>query len=285
MKLKNFNKFLQKEFLVDFSDKILKDDIFTGAAALAYYLLLSIFPAMIFLLSLMPFLPIKDLDVSIMSFIREALPSEAAKMFSGVVQEVTSNSDGRLVSFGFLAALWAASTGMYAIMQQLNKTYDVPEARSILKGRGLSIFLTISFGLLVLIAFSLIIFGGFIQTYLDGLMINQELFAFFFQLLRWFIIVFFILLGISLIYYFGPNIKQKFTVFTPGSIVGVILLILSSLGFRYYVGNFANYAVTYGSIGAVIILIFWLYIVGVILLFGSEVNAILNRENSVKNKE
>jgi membrane protein len=261
-----------KNFSINLSHKIVKDDIFTSAAALAFYLLLSIFPGLIFLLSLIPFLSIDGLDHSIMNFIAQTLPGEASKMLAAVVNDVTSREDSRLVSFGLLMALWAASTRMYEIMQQLNRIAEVQEARPFWKSRSIATILTLTFGILVVGAFSLIVFGSVIQNYIEGFVFYNNLFAFFFQVLRWIFVIFFMLCSLSLIYCYGPNTKKSFKLFTLGSFAGVGLLILSSLGFRYYVENFANYSRTYGSIGAVIILMFWFYMAGVILLFGSELN-------------
>lgn len=266
-----------KDIFLDYKNKFLKDDIFTGAAALAFYLFLSIFPAMIFLLSLLPFLPIQNLELSIMNFINQILPVEAALMFSGVVKEIMSSPNTSLISFGFVATIWAASSGMYAVMQQLNKTYEVTEARPFVKGRTQAIMLTFAFGILVVTAFSLIVFGGVFQKYLAEFVSHQGSLLFLFQILRWMIVVLFMFSGFSLIYHYGPNLKKKFKFITPGTVVGVSLLILASLGFQYFVENFSNYSRTYGSIGAVIILMVWLYIAGIILLFGSEVNALTDR--------
>lgn len=264
-----------KKFFQDLYHEIQEDDIFTGAAALTFYLLLSVFPAMIFLLSLLPYLPVENLDMAIMNFINEILPTETATMFSGVVTEITSQRSSGLVSFGVLATIWAASSGMVAIMDQLNHTYDVGEARSFWRSRGVAILLTFVFGLLVIGAFALIVLGGFLQEYLATKLGFESAWLFVFSVLRWVIIMGFMLLGFALIYYYGPNVKQDFRFITPGSVLGVILLFVASMAFRAYIENFADYAATYGSIGAVIILMLWLYMIGVVILLGSEVNALI----------
>ena len=264
-----------KDFLLALKNEIKNDDIFNGAAALTFYLLLSLFPAVIFLLSVLPYLPVENLDQLLLNFIGQILPLEAAKMFTGIVAEVTTIEDKKLVSFGALATIWAASNGMYEIMKQMNKTYNIKESRPFWKERSISVLMTFVFGLLLIGAFLLILFGQFIKGYAIQMSSDKFDVSFFFDILKWAIVIFFMLLGFAVIYYFGPNLKQKFHIFTPGSIISVALLILASLGFRYYVENFSNYSATYGSIGAVIILMLWLFITGAIIIFGSEINAII----------
>lgn len=264
-----------KQFGKELYGEISEDDIFNGAAALAYYLTLAIFPAMIFVMAVIPYLPIANVDQAIMDLLRQALPSSAADMFTGVVREVTSEQRGGLLSLGLLGALWATSTGMYAIMQQLNITYDVKEARSFLRARLTAVGLSLLFALLVLGGFSLIVLGGQIQDWLGSRFGFSDALLTFFVVFRWVIILLGLLLAFSLIYYLAPNVEQRFVFITPGSIVGVVLLLLASLGFAWYTKNFGNYSATYGSIGAVIVLMLWLYIAGLTILLGSEINALV----------
>jgi membrane protein len=253
--------------------EIQDDNVFNGAAALAYYLMLAIFPMAIFLISLLPYLPIPNLQQAIMDLMHQILPQNAADLFQGVVENVTSQKRGGLLTFGLLFTIWSASSGMYAIMQQLNITYDVTEERPFWKVRGTAILLLLIFTILVVGAFALVILGGVIQDQLSGLLGESGILLAFFAVLRWIIIALFLVLGFACIYYFGPDVEQKFRFITPGSLIGVGLLVLASLGFRFYIQNFGNYSATYGSIGAVIILMLWLYIAGLVILIGSEINA------------
>lgn len=263
-----------KRFLRDLSREVTEDDIFNGAAALAFWLTLAVFPAMIFLMAIIPYLPIAAVDQAIMDLLRQTLPASAADMFSGVVREVAGEQRGGLLSFGALATLWAASSGMYAIMQQLDVTYDVREGRSFLKARAVAIGLSLLFLVLLIGAFSLVVLGGLIQDWLLARMGFGGTLLAIFAVLRWVIIVFALLLGFALIYYLGPDVKQEFVFITPGSVTGVFLLFAASLAFKFYAANFADYSATYGSIGAVILLMLWLYIAGLVILLGSEINAL-----------
>lgn len=265
----------KKKFFLDLNKEISDDNIFNGAAALGFYLTLAIFPAIIALMAVIPYLPIQNVDQAIMDLLQQALPSEAYDVVANVVQQVTSNRSGGLLSLGLLGTLWAASSGMYAIMQQLNITYDVKEARSFVRARATALLLSIMFGLLVLGAFSLIVLGGVIQDWIGARFGVSNALLTFFAVFRWVLIVLALLLGFALIYRYAPNVEQKFAFITPGSIFGVTLLVIASIGFAIYTSNFADYSATYGSIGAVIILMLWLYIAGLVLLIGSEINALI----------
>lgn len=265
----------KKKFAHDLYMEIEGDNIFNGAAALAYYLFLAIFPAMIFLLSLLPYLPIADLHQAVMEALRQAIPGEAAKALEGVIAEVTKEKRGGLLSLGLFLTLWTASSGFFAIMQQLNITYDVKESRPFWKTRGLAMLLTIAFALLVAGAFALIVLGGVLQGWLGDLVGYNQVLLISFSLLRWFIILLLLLMGFALTYFFGPDVEQEFRFISPGSLLGTGLLILGSLAFRIYVENFGNYSATYGGLGAVIILMVWLYVAGFVILLGSELNALI----------
>jgi membrane protein len=268
-----------RQFLKELLREIKEDDIFNGAAALGFYLTLAIFPAMILVMALLPYLPVHNVDQAIMDLLKQALPPDTAQMFIGVVQQVTSQQHGGLLSFGLLATLWATSSGMYAIMQELNITYDVTEARGFVRARLIAIALSLLFTLLILGGFSFIVLGGTLQTWLSEHLGWGSVLLTIFAVLRWVIIVCGLLLGFALIYYLAPNVKQRFVFITPGSIVGVLALGIASLGFSWYVRNFGNYNATYGSIGAVIVLMLWLYIAGLAILFGSEINALLEHHS------
>ena len=263
-------------FLKALYRETVEDDILNGAAVLGFYLMLAIFPAMIFVLALIPYLPIANVDQAIMDLLRQALPA-SADMFAGVVQDVTKEQRGDLLSFGLLAALWATSTGMYAIMQQLNIAYDVDEGRGFLRARLVAIALSLLFVVLVLGGFSLIVLGGQIQEWLGSRFGFDDALLAFIIVFRWVIILAGLLLAFSVIYYLAPNVELPFKLITAGSVVGVVVFLVASLAFAWYTQSFGNYDATYGSVGAVMVLMMWLYIAGLAILFGSEINALIQR--------
>jgi len=254
-------------------EESMRDDVLDGAAALGFYLTLAIFPTMIFLMALIPYLPISHVDQAIMDLLAQALPQGAAAIFADVVHEVTSERRGGLVSLGLVTALWSASAGMYAVMQQLNKAYDVVEQRPFVRARATALGLTVLFAVLILGAFTLVVLGGVIQAWLGNRFGFSESLLDFFKAFRWVVIVLALLLGLSLIYYLGPNRAHRYRFLTPGALVATVLLIASSSAFSLYTANFNNYSAVYGSIGAVIMLMLSLYIAGLVILVGAQINA------------
>jgi membrane protein len=264
-----------KTFWRDIKSEVQKHNTTNGAAALAYFLMLSIFPAALALLTLLPYLRIPNLDGMILDFLNQSLPGDAAKMFTGTIREITNKPQGGLLSFGLLAALWAASNGTFAVMQQLNITYDVKEGRSFIKTRATAMGLTFLCGGLVIIAFGLIIFGGVIQVWMEQTLGLGDVIRALFAVFRWVVIAGAMTMAFACTYYFGPDVQQKFKFISPGSLFGVALLTVASLGFRFYVNNFGKYNATYGGIGAVIVLMLWLNLMGLVILMGSEINSLV----------
>jgi membrane protein len=283
-----FGPILTRQFWTDLYAEINEDNVWNGAAALAYYLTLSIFPAFIVIFAVIPYLPIQDIDQALMDLLHQALPAETAQLLEGTVVEITQEQRGGLLSFGILFTLWTVSTGMYAIMQQLNITYDVEEGRNFVLVRLTAIVLSVAFVALVIGAFALIILGGVLEEILFSIFGANQAVVVAFQIFRWVVIVLALLLGFALVYRFGPDVDQRFAFITPGAVLGVALLVAASLAFTLYIRNFGDYDATYGSLGAVIILMLWLYIVGLVILIGSEINALVEHydpEGKVKGEK
>jgi len=257
--------------------KIREDDIFNGAAVLGFYLTLAMFPAVILTMALIPYLPIEHVDQAIMDLLSQALPANAADMFKGVVEEVTQKPRRGLLSFGLVASVWATSTGMYAVMQQLNTIYGVKEARGFVRGRLVAIGLSLLFVVLAILSFSLVVLGGVMQDWLGAHLGTGNALLTFFVWFRWVVIVSALVLGFALIYFLAPNLKQPFALVTPGSVAGALLLVLASLGFARYVQSFGDYSAMYGSVGAMIVLMLWLYMTGLAILIGAELNALVRK--------
>ncbi|MFP4349142.1 MAG: YihY/virulence factor BrkB family protein [Thermodesulfobacteriota bacterium] len=264
-----------KDFTRDIRSEIQDDNVYNGAAALAYFWMLAVFPAAIFLLTLLPYLHVPNMEGIIMDLLHRILPEQSAYLFTGMVETVTSEKRHGLFSFGIIFTIWSTMAGIYAIMQQLNITYHVKEARSFLKVRSTALLLSLAVLFLVVTAFALMVFGGAIQKAMITVVGTSMSLHLFFTLFRWVVIVCSLLMGFAILYYFGPDVEQRFQFITPGSVLGVFVLILTSLGFRFYLSLFPGLSATYGSIGAVIILMLWLYIMGLAILVGSEINVLL----------
>jgi membrane protein len=262
-----------KRFGRDLLKKIKEDRVVNGAAALAFYWMLALFPAAIFLLTLLPYLPIPNLQQTIMAELHSAMPPQAADLLTGTVNGVISHRNAGLLSFGVVFAIWSASSGMYAVMQQLDATHDVVESRGFVKARAIAIGLTLAFTLLVIAGYALVVFGGVMQQWaVDAGFGEVALLTF--AALRWIVIAFTLLFAVALLYKFGPDVNRKFALFTPGTILATLGFVAAASGFRFYVSSFAKYDAVYGSLGAVIVLLMWLFVMGLVLLVGSEIDAL-----------
>ena len=256
------------------------DHVLNGAAALAYFLLLAIFPAAIFVLSLLPYLSIPHLEQALSDLLYQVLPDQSATLLEETVRYVASHKSGGLLTFGVVFTLWSASSGVYAIMEQLNMAYQAKDRRPFWKARGTAILLMLLLVVLVIGSLSLVIFGGVVQSWLASFIGWSRPLLIFFATLRWIIIAALLLLGLAVIYRFGPDANVKFRFISPGNLVGATLIALASIGSRFYVSNFGNYSGTYGSLGAVIILMLWLYLTGIALLVGCEINVIMGLDQT-----
>jgi membrane protein len=256
--------------------EIQKDDVFGRSAQLAYYFLLALFPLLLFLTSMIGLVlgSGTGLRHSLFNYLSQILPGDAFKLVDSTMYEVSAASGGGKVVFGILAALWAASNGMGAITQSLNVAYDVEETRPWWRQRLTAIGLTVALSVLIIMALVLVLYGGRIAEHVAGGYGFGEVFVLTWKVLQWPIALAFMLVSFALIYYLAPDLRdQKWTWVTPGSAIGVGLWLLVSFAFRVYLHYFNSYSKTYGSLGAVIILMLWLYLTGAAILIGGEVNS------------
>lgn len=257
-----------------FFQEIGKDELINKASSLAYNFMLAIFPAIIFLFTLIPYIPIEDFQNQLMNLIALILPIEAYDAVKTTLLDIVNNQNSQLLSFGFVLALIFATNGVHTLMQAFNKSSLITETRPWLKQRLVALYLTI------LISFALI-FGLIIMTigeYIFGLLKSELRFkdAFWIYLLnlgRWFILVVVYFVTISLLYRYGPAHPKKWRFFSAGSWMATLLAVLTFWGFSYYINNFGNYNKLYGSIGTLIVLMIWLYLNSLIILVGFELNA------------
>jgi membrane protein len=232
-----------------------RDDALGLAAQLAYYLILALFP-----------------------FI-QVVPQEAYEIIETFTANIISGRAEApgLLSFGILFTIWAASGAFAALINALNRAYDVQETRPFWKVRGIAILMTLGLSVLVLVGVLLLVLGPQIGTTIANLFGLEETFLLVWDIARWPVALIFMVFTVALLYYFAPDVEQPFRWITPGGLIGVLLWVLASVGFNFYVSNFGSYNKTYGSIGAVIILLLYLYISSLTILFGATLNAILVR--------
>lgn len=256
--------------------EIQKDDVFGRAAQLSYYFLLALFPLLIFLTSVIGILIGSETRIrnNLFHYLAQVMPPAAFQLIDSTMMEVSKASSGSKVSFGILAALWAASNGMGAITEALNAAYSVQESRPWWKHRLIAVGLTIALSVLIITALTIVLYGGKVADWIAANYALGSVFILTWKILQWPVVLGFMLFAFALIYYFAPNLKeQKWIWITPGAVLGVLLWLLVSFGFRLYLNFFDSYSNTYGSLGAVIILMLWLYLTGAAVLIGGELNA------------
>ena len=253
--------------------EIWEDEVTDRGAALAYYFLFALFPTLLFLTVLLGLLPLPGLMDRLLQYGDQALPGDAASIVRRTWVEINRGAGGGLLSIGVLTALWASSNGMASIMSALNVAYDIEDTRPWWKRRLLAVVLTVGFAVFILAALVLLVFGPYIGAGVAGLFGLGTIFMSVWNVANIPIVVFFVLVGIALVYYLAPAAEQSWRWVTPGSVVALGLWLAMSWGLRLYVGRFADYNATYGSIGGIVLLMLWLYLTGVVLLVGAEINA------------
>jgi membrane protein len=268
--------------------RINEHDVFGNAAQLSYYFLLALFPLLLFLVTLLGYFAEagSQLRNSLISYLATVMPYSAVQLVHATLDEISDAKGGGKLSFGLLAALWAASTGMGAITDTLNTAYHVKETRPWWKVRLVAIVLTIALSVLIMVALALILYGNKIAEFLTmrfGLGRAAEISGI---LLQWLIGLAFMFISFNLVYRFAPNnLGRRHHRFSrPGAAIAVVLWLLISFGFRVYLHFFNSYSVTYGSLGALIVLMLWFYLSGVAILIGGEINSELESEANLERR-
>lgn len=259
-------------FIKELYKRITIDDYFGLSAQLAYFFLLSLFPLLLFSITLMGYLPL-DEEI-LLNLLSTVAPAETMDFISSNITDIVNDQKGGLLSFSIIGTLWSASNGVNAITKALNKAYKVEENRSFFSARIIAIIMTIAMIAVIVIAILLQVLGRTIGIYLFSLFGLSEDFIQVWETLRWSIssLVFFTVF--LFLYKFAPNHKVYFKEAALGAIFATLCWQLVSYGFSYYVSTLGNYSATYGSLGAVIILMIWFYISGFIIIMGGVINAI-----------
>lgn len=256
--------------------KLRDDDILALASQLSYSLLLSLFPFLIFLFTLAGYSSIKSDDVLIN--LKNILPYNVYSLISTTVIEIFDFRKGNLLSLSILITIWIASSGFNAVIKALNKAYDEDECRSFWKLQIVSILSTFVLAFLIIFSLFLLVLGNLLG-YKISLWLNfPPNFHYIWDSFRYLLTLLIMIFIFSLLYKITPCRESTFSEALPGSIFTTIGWIVVSLGFAFYVDNFANYSRLYGSIGAVIALMVWLYLTSVIILIGGEINSLLAKD-------
>ena len=269
-----------KKFFVRLYKKTNDDDIFGNAAQVAFYFSFALFPLLLFLLTLFGIIlnSADDLRGELFLYLRQIMPTSAFDLIQTTLEEVTENSSGGKLTIGILITLWSASAGIDNLRGALNEVYNLKETRSWWKTKLLAVLLTLGIGILIFATLGLIFYGTQLLSYL--LPIDSP---YILMPLRWIIVLSMLILTFAVIYNFAPNHDAfDWKWITPGALIGIVLWLLTSGVFRLYLQYFDSYAKTYGSLGAVIILLLWLYLTALVILIGGAINAIFDEESGVK---
>jgi membrane protein len=268
------------QFVKALAAELVDSRLENGAAALAFYFMLALFPAAIFGLSLLPYLPVPNLQQAIFDLLGDLLPHEASELFNTTVQRIISQRHSGLLSFGLLFAFWSASSGIVAVMEQLDVVHRARKCRSSLRARALAFLLLFPLFALIVLTFGLVIFGGKVQEALAPSLGSNPLLLASFAGLRIVIIAFATLLAFSVMYRIGPSAGRAYRLFSPGTIFATLGVMIASLGFKLYVEKFGSYDAIYGSLGAVIVLQLWLFATGWLFLLGAAIDEFVAERKS-----
>lgn len=289
MSLTFVEKFFKlKNILFRLYDKFWEEDILSRSAQVAFYLSFSLFPLLLFLVNLVGIIlgQADDLRLELFSYLRQIMPLPAYQLVQKTILEVSENSSGGKLTLGFIVALWSASAGMDSLRVALNHVYKIKETRSLWKTKFESLLFTLI--LIFLLSFVLVIvFYGWKFLSLLLALINLPIESFvILQIIQWLTFILVLFLTFGLLYNFLPNhIKFKRKWISYGSVTAIILWLLLTNSFRLYLNFFNNYDKTYGSLGAVIILMLWLYLTALVILIGGALNSVISELSNKKTEK
>lgn len=259
--------------LRDLNVKFQEDEVFALSAQVTYYAILSIFPFLIFLITLISYT--KVVSIESLSLLSHVVPGSVYQLIVDVIRNVMATRDSAFLSLGMIATIWSASTGILAFMHGINKAYNTKETRSFWRVRMMSIIFTLGLSLVFIFSFILLVFGEILGRYVFSQFGIPHAFMNFWSIFRYGFALLIMLFVFAMLYFYSPNCRIRLRDTLPGSLAATIgWVILSSL-FGFYVNNLGNMSKTYGSLGAIIVLLLWLYWSSIIVLAGNEVNAFI----------
>jgi membrane protein len=260
------------------------DDLLGRASGLAFNFLLALFPLILFMLALFGLFASRSSQLvnQLLDYFADLLPSAAFQLLQTTTNQLATNPTSGKLTLGIVLALWFASGGIASMISSLNVVYRVRETRSWFKVRTMALGLTLAISILLFLALVMVLLGGHLVDWVAGKIYLGSTIVFIWKALEWPTALLFVIVSFSAIYYFGPDLaEQHWHWITPGSLFGVFLWFAASAIFRGYLHFFNTYDATYGSLGAVMILLVWLYVAGSAFLIGGEINAEIERAASV----
>lgn len=260
--------------VLDFLIKGLQESSLTmRASAMAFKFFLAVFPGIIFLFTLIAYIPIDDMHSDILNYLKDVLPKDAYSVTVDTIEDLLKNKNSGLLSFGFLVTIYLASNAIHAMMESFNESFHISESRNPIILRMLSLALLFILTLLLALSSVLIVFSELIINWLGSFnFLPDELTLMMLEFGKWLVVLLTFNSGISLIYFLGPDKKAKFRLFSAGSAFSTLFIVLTSLGFAYYVNHFGQYNKVYGSIGTIMVIMLWIYFNSLVLILGFELN-------------
>lgn len=274
--------FLRKTviFLVMFIKKIGDDDIFALGAQLAYYMVLSFIPFLMFLMTLVGFSHLNS--DAVLNLLSNVMPTEAFNLIQSTVIEIVDREQTGLLWISIALAIWVSSSGFKAVIKGLNKAYGVKETRSYIKLKLISMIYTILLALIVIATLFLFVFGDVIGDFFIKVLEHPEFIYYIWNMLRYVVVILIMILFFMFLYNATPCVRLGWLEVIPGAVITTLGWISISYIFAYYVNNFSNYSRLYGSLGAVFMFMTWMFITSMILILGGEINAVLAEKNGLK---
>ncbi|MDH5603876.1 MAG: YihY/virulence factor BrkB family protein [Cyclobacteriaceae bacterium] len=290
IKFKRYENVSLNEVIAIFLRKVTSDDIIQRSYGVAFNFTMAIFPAIIFLFTLIPFIHNFIPEVNsenILNFIGEMMPPSMFDVVSSTIEDIIGNTRGGLLTFGALFSLYLAANGVLSLMNAFNSCYKTVDKRGFFKTRMIAIGLTIMLAFVLILAIVLLVVGSIVIDFLaDNPLVNIDDYVVYLILILRFIVMFIVFfLAISFIYYFGPAVHYNWSFFSLGSFIASFLCLAASYGFSLYISNFGTYNKLYGSIGALIALMMWQFILTVIMMVGHEINASLHYAHRIVGDE
>ncbi|HTW67028.1 MAG TPA: YihY/virulence factor BrkB family protein [Bryobacteraceae bacterium] len=258
--------------------EFLGDNLTAKAAELSYYFLLAIFPFLFILTTILGYMagPGSVVLTALEHYFRRVVPPGSYGLVIETLHQIRSSAGAGKLSFGIIGTLWAASMGMSSIIDGLNRAYQVKEERPWWKVQCVAVLLTFVLGTFLVIALLLVLYGERLFGFMANRMGVQRMYALAWSIGQWFLVVVMVWIALAFIYRFAPDLhRNRWVHVTPGAAVSTGLWIVASLGLRFYLRYFNTYQATYGSLGAVIILLLWFYLSGIAILVGGEVNSVI----------
>ncbi|MDK0709999.1 YihY/virulence factor BrkB family protein [Clostridium perfringens] len=274
--------FLRKTviFLVMFIKKIGDDDVFALGAQLAYYMVLSFIPFLMFLMTLVGFSHLNS--DAVLNLLSNVMPTEAFNLIQSTVIEIVDREQTGLLWISIALAIWVSSSGFKAVIKGLNKAYGVKETRSYIKLKLISMVYTILLALIVIATLFLFVFGDVIGDFFMKVLEHPEFIYYIWNMLRYVVVILIMILFFMFLYNATPCVRLGWLEVIPGAVITTLGWISISYIFAYYVNNFSNYSRLYGSLGAVFMFMTWMFITSMILILGGEINAVLAEKNRLK---